>query len=547
MEVAALKPRIIALLFLITLFSSVVLVEMIDIFGFNSFRPVVAIGQTTNETVLSWQRQPYPATYYEVEVFSRRPDNDSRSSAKVHRLMQFWTLQNQWTVSQDFPFQTFWRVSAAGIFRRPLGSWSEIFILPSASSGNVTEFTALKPHPNVNAHLENSVGPQPILTWTVVPDAVYYEIEFLSRPPENPNGIEASEHRIFSSMKIFVNGYNPDLREIATTPIYWRVRGLDVNGNPIGVFSDAWRLQTAHTKKEPLKPLIRSELGKRGTADLLYPVYTWIPLKETAVYEVELTRELPENPNGTTPSLHRIWSSRAIGFACYDEQARIQPGLYYYRVRGLTAEGEPLGVWSDAAVFEVDLRHGSYAGTLGDSITHGGGAISYSPADWAYDYQTYLKFPTYNLGRSADTSETTSARFDADVLPFRPLFLIIMTGANSLRAGVDAESVIRDLQSIREKCLAHGIRPIFLTMPPINPDAIHRTFSEETASHWQQELLAVNAFIRRQTYFIDLYPHFADEKGELPDRLAIDGLHYDIAGKKLMATIINANWERVTR
>ena len=540
------KTKMKILLLPAILFSVIFCAEVLDLFGFHNFRPIVAVGQAANETVLSWQRLPYPA-YYEIEVLSRLPSDESRSSARAFRIMKIRTLQNSWTLDQDFQFETYWRVSAAGFLSRPLGSWSKPVMLNNSSSDRLTEFTAVKPKQELTSLPVKTVGPQPILTWSVIPDAVYYEIEFLDRPPENPNGIEASKYRIFSSREVFINGYNPDLRKITTKSLYWRVRGLDIKGNPVGVFSDAQLILIDLTKKEPLKPLINSELNKKGAADLLYPVYTWIPLKETAVYEVEITRSVPENPNGTEPSRHRIWSGRAIGFACYDELPRIQSGLYYYRVRGLTSDGEPLGVWSDVAAFEVDLRRGNNVATFGDSITHGGGAVSYSPADWAYDYQTYLKFPTYNLGRSGDTSETTAARFDADVLPFRPRFLIIMTGTNSLRAGVEAESVIRDLQAIREKCLTHGIRPIFLTLPPINPDAIHRTFSEESSPNWQQELLSVNAFIRRQPYSIDLHPHFADESGELPDRFAIDGLHYDIAGKKLMAAIINANWERVTK
>ena len=392
-----------------------------------------------------------------------------------------------------------------------------------------------------------TVGPQPILTWPVVPNAVYYEIEFLDRLPENPNGTSPSAHRRFASRAVFTNGYNPDLRDLDDAVVYWRVLGLDIRGNPIGTFSDARRLRIDAEKKEPLKPLITSRLNARGSAPLLYPVYTWIPLLETTTYELELTRLPPENPGGVKPSQYRIWSTQAEGFACYDEQPRRETGRYYYRVRGITPEGAPVGVWSDAAVYEVFPTPSVYAATLGDSITHGGGAISYSPADWAYDYQTYLKFPTLNLGRSGDTSETTAARFDEDVLPFRPRYLLIMTGINSIRAGVPAESVIRDLRIIRYKCLLQGIRPILLTLPPINPAAIARAFGQETSPDWQQELSKVNDFIRRQTYYVDLYPHFADERGELPERLAIDGLHYDIAGKQLMAAIINADWDRVTR
>jgi len=521
-------------------------IETTDIFGFQQYRPVAAVSKSSNEISISWQRLPYPVLY-EIEVLSRAPATDMRSMPKEFRLMRFRTVDNQYTLLQDFPFQTYWRVSAVGLFSRPLGRWSEPVDINSAAFQPAVDFSTVKPRLSSTTLPEKPVGPQPILLWTPLPGAVYYEIEFLDNPPENPNGFEPSKFRLFSSREVFTNGYNPDFRRITVNKIYWRVRGLDVDGNPIGVFSDAGELLIDRTKKEQLKPLITSEFGKKGTADLLYPVYTWIPLLETAVYEVELTRTLPENPNGTDPSAHRIWSSRAIGFACYDEFPRIEPGQYFYRVRGLKPDGTPLGVWSDAAAYTVDPGKASYAATFGDSITHGGGAISYSPADWDYDYQTYLEFPTYNLGHSGDTSESSAERFERDVLPFRPRFLIIMTGINSLRAGVEAASVIDDLRTIRDKCLSLGIRPIFLTLPPINPDAIHRTFSEETTPNWHYELLAVNEYIRQQEYYVDLYPHFLDATNELPDRFAIDGLHYDISGKKLMAELINAEWERLTK
>jgi len=38
-----------------------------------------------------------------------------------------------------------------------------------------------------------------------------------------------------------------------------------------------------------------------------------------------------------------------------------------------------------------------------------------------------------------------------------------------------------------------------------------------------------------------------DGNRELPAVYAIDGLHLDIEGKKLMGLIINANWARVTK
>ena len=39
----------------------------------------------------------------------------------------------------------------------------------------------------------------------------------------------------------------------------------------------------------------------------------------------------------------------------------------------------------------------------------------------------------------------------------------------------------------------------------------------------------------------------SDENRLLPQYYALDGLHPDIEGKKMMAQIINANWAKVTQ
>lgn len=55
-------------------------------------------------------------------------------------------------------------------------------------------------------------------------------------------------------------------------------------------------------------------------------------------------------------------------------------------------------------------------------------------------------------------------RFEADVLPFRLRYLLIMGGTNSLRGGEDPEEVIGDLRYIGDKCRENGIKPIYLTL-----------------------------------------------------------------------------------
>ena len=117
-------------------------------------------------------------------------------------------------------------------------------------------------------------------------------------------------------------------------------------------------------------------------------------------------------------------------------------------------------------------QRNSVVAIFGDSISHGGGSISYSPTDWDFSYASYLMFPTINLAQSGDTSAMGVERFDRDVLPFKPSYVIILIGSNSLRAGVPAGEVISDLQTLKEKCLSHGIKPVFLTIPPLNPENI---------------------------------------------------------------------------
>lgn len=158
-----------------------------------------------------------------------------------------------------------------------------------------------------------------------------------------------------------------------------------------------------------------------------------------------------------------------------------------------------------------------------------------------------MKFPVLNLGRSGDTAQTMNERFETDVLPFKPQFLIILGGTNSLRGGVSAEDVISDLNEIKNKCTANNIRPIFLTLPPINPNAIRRAFDEDTAENWREEFDKVNAWIKKQQYYIDIAPYLSDKNNELPTIYGIDGLHPDVEGKKLMAQIINRKWPRVTK
>lgn len=417
--------------------------------------------------------------------------------------------------------------------------------LPAQAEGKA-KTKAIKPAPAVPPAPQKRVSPKPVLTWPKVEGAVAYELELWAGPP--PEGREQGPDPdcFFATRHIYVNGFNADLTPFfELDSFYWRVRGLDYDGNPLSPFPKAEKLYVDRQREVVLKPVPTSVFNQGNGTTLLYPVYAWIPVAGAARYEVEILAAPPENPNGTAPSVHRIDAGLTAGFDYYDVKPRVSDKPFYWRVRGLDAGGNPVGVYSDAGQFGANPSLPVAVATYGDSITHGGGGVSYSPADCEYSYQHYLDFPSINLGRSGDTSAKMVERFERDVLPFHPQYLLILGGTNSLRGGTPAASVIADLQALKEKCLAHGIRPVFLTLPPINPDNIMKVFEEPSAPGWQEQLRLVNAFIRTQVH-IDAARGLESADGILPARLAVDGLHPDIAGKKLIAAAVNANWSRIT-
>lgn len=384
----------------------------------------------------------------------------------------------------------------------------------------------------------------PLLEWTEDFNAVYYELELFSSIPEDLTDNTLSTEHLYYTASIYTNAKQLDLTKIASkyldgnTPLYWRVRSMDIDGNPISNFSKLEEFYAKNTPSNINSPIPHVIYNEGNGTTLLYPVYSFIPNANATQFEVEVTDNIPENPNGIAPSRYRVFSKIISGGELYDEAARI--GTYYWRVRGLDDDGNPVGVYCDAQIFRNEPSDNWTVGIFGDSISHGGGHLSFGPADWAYSYAYYLDFPTINLSCSGDTSATMVERFDNDVLPFHPKYLLIMGGSNSLRAGVPAEDVINDLKTIQEKCYANNITPILLTLAPINPQNIKKVFDEETADVWQENFCLVNDFIRTQ-------PHIDTAKALnsppiLPTYYAMDGLHGDIPAKKIYAETINDNF-----
>lgn len=510
------------------------LTERTDLFNLKNYTIEASFSETDGKMTMSWTRYPYPC-FYKIDVYSK-------TTGKVPGSEDYHYIKSEYTFSDtyDVPttaIPTYYKVTAYGMFGKV--SSDEIML------ANPNYTNPVRPIPIYKYTADNPASVIPYLVWHSVPDGVLYELEILSGPPDQENTTTLSKtNHLTSTQQVFTNGIQFDLRPYANLPqLYWRVRALNLRKEPIGVFSTAEPIVIDKNKAIPNKPLLNKFDVMPEFKQPVYPVYHWIPMFGVDKYEVELMAQPPLEENNTQPTPHKAWSKVVDGaFSCYDEYPRFYAGKYYWRVRAINAKGETIGVYSDTDSFEVEaITTRPFVAVFGDSITHGGGAVSFSPSSMEYSYTTYLDFPAINIGRSGDTSTTSLERFDRDVLPIKPTNLIILTGSNSLRAPtISAETVINDLEGIYLKCVANDIRPILLTLPPVNPANIMLAFRTPTDPNWYLKMQKINAYIKTKPYYIDLEPYFYDSTHTIMEpSFSNDGLHPDINGKKLMAEIIN--------
>lgn len=507
--------------------------EKTDVLGLENLPFSASFSEENGQLALTWRPLPYPC-FYRVEAYFKTTGLLA-DEPEYHLADRSFTVHPSYRAAAT-AIPMYYRVTAYGLFGRLAGP-SQLISNPDFPSppAPVSIFHYTKQHP---------ASLMPYLVWHSVPTAVCYEVEILSAPPENEQGTALSQkYHLFSTQQVYTNGWQADLTPFMNQPqLYWRVRALNLQKQPVGVFSKAEPLVCDPVQPMPNRPLLNDFDQMPNTKMPLYPVYHWIPMHNITHYEVELLTAPPLHEHNTTPTPDRAWYMAANdSFSCYDEYARPYAGEYYWRVRAIDDNGNTIGTYSDTDTFTVETHlTRAYAAAFGDSITHGGGAVSYSPANHEYNYMTYLDFPTLNLGRSGDTSHTTLLRFDTDVLPYQPYNLLILTGSNNLRSDTTAAEIIADLAEIRRKCEENDIRPIFLTLMPIQPENIYAAFQTETDPEWHEKMDKVNAYIRTQPFFIDLEPYFYDTGKHFMDTsLATDGLHPDIRGKMLMAEIIN--------
>ncbi len=369
------------------------------------------------------------------------------------------------------------------------------------------------------------------LVWDSLPDAVMYEVVITDKPGA---GSSQGSGNIILTKNVSAPGVELDGAIMAngSQSLWWQVRALNLDLRPISAFTPARKLEEGEF--DPAAPRTTADLDKLAIMPL-YPAYSWIPVLNASDYQVQILSAPAQSDNSQVSDIlirsYKI--NNQVSFDCYDEHAYTEEGTYWWRVAALDQQGRVMGNWSESLPFIVQ-RTGTAIATLGDSVTHGGGAVSNPPCDPAYSWTTYVGFPVRNLGKSGDTTGTMAERFRHDVLPFHPEILLIMGGVNDIRGGTRAAEVIENLSVIREQCRDNGIIPVFLTLTPVNPAAIKRVFNQASAPDWQEEWSKVNNWIKKQPYFVDIAPLLVDDNGLLAAKFATDGLHPDTQGKSLI-------------
>ena len=508
--------------------------EVTDIIQIKNQKISVTFQNDGENLIMNLTPLNYPCTY--------KIDTYSESSGVLENVPRYHLMTTGETSDSSYilprtPIPNFYKISARGIFTEIFSS-DEIFVNPNFTNPP-------RPIPIFHYPKNKPASLMPFLVWHTVPNAVCYELEILGAPPEVEGGTAHSEnHSLETTKKIFTNGYQADLRPYADREkVYWRVRALGLHKDEnIGEFSVAEPIYLDSSLTLPNCPLINNFDFMDYKNLPMYPAYNWIPIHEAAQYEVELLNHPPLVENNSEPSPDSLWRQKTQDqSSIYDEYSRPYAGAYYWRVRALDEENNPIGTWSKSEKFVVaNYTGGVNTVIFGDSVAHGGGAVSYSPRALEYSYATYLDFPIVNLSKSGDTAYTSLQRFTSDVLPFHPKNLIVSTGTNCLRdERITINDITRDLAAIGRLCRENNIRPIFLTLMPINPPNIKYIFRNDTDPNWHEKLVAVNEFIKRQEFYIDIEPYFYDAEGMMNKEFCIDGIHPDIKGKKLIAELIN--------
>lgn len=385
-----------------------------------------------------------------------------------------------------------------------------------------------------------------IIPFPIIDKGVYYHLDVYDEKGKI----------LYKSPKIYASGFDLSLENMEKGKDY-TISAYDIedrkiySGEKIPLFSGTildknWHFienfqngkiggNTLVKKATLLNKIALTDNYKEDDIFPLYPVFAWIKERNSDEYTILVEKE-------TAFGKFQLIDKIDVGdtYDYYSEKNYKEEGLYRYKVMG--KKGDKKNGESPYFYFKRESIYPIVA--LGDSITHGGGAISTPAGSNIYNYLFYLDFKVLNAGYSGNTTKNMLDRID-DVLEYKPKIVLIMGGINDLRQGIKGDTVIANLEAIEEKVKNIGATPVFISIIPLN--------EEETTKHikapspnWKQELQKVNEYLRKKPHFIDVNFDLADENLNLKKNLTTDGLHPDAAAKKIIGTKVNTYLKNLT-
>ena len=153
---------------------------------------------------------------------------------------------------------------------------------------------------------------------------------------------------------------------------------------------------------------------------------------------------------------------------------------------------------------------------VGNSLTHG--------CEW----HELLGMPNVlNRGINGDIAEGINQRLDG-VLKGKPAKIFLLCGVNDVSHDLTADSIATAVEGLVDRILTESptTRLYLQSLLPINNSfARYRLLTDK-----EQTIRDINTRLQKMASskgvtWIDLYPHFADENGNLKAELTNDGLH----------------------
>jgi lysophospholipase L1-like esterase len=142
-----------------------------------------------------------------------------------------------------------------------------------------------------------------------------------------------------------------------------------------------------------------------------------------------------------------------------------------------------------------------------------------------------------NAGVPGDTTADMRARFDGDVLAYKPNVVFILGGTNDLGHNVSQGTTIANLKAMVLAAKSKGIRVFLMTIPP------------DSYTSMSPYIDALNAAIVRlgnatSVVVIDIHSTLSTTTGVYVKKFTSDGLHFSVLGASTVASAVHSRVSR---